>query len=134
MKIALFCLLLFVCYNQAVSQALQQKTSYDVMQMLPELDSASSVIIDGRDSAKFCNGHLKNAVCLDAFSAEASELLSQYLNFGTIVVYCTTKNRTETIVEMLQKLSYGGTIICMMDGLTGWIENGFPVEKEVKNQ
>ncbi|HBG71297.1 MAG: hypothetical protein A2W93_01725 [Bacteroidetes bacterium GWF2_43_63] len=133
MKIIL-CFGLFVfCFGPAPAQDIQRIFSVDAQQVLADLDTNTSVIIDGRDSAKFCLGHLESAVCLNAFSDSAQKMLMHYLDYKSIFVYCTTENRSETIIEILQKLNYCGTIICMMDGFSGWIENGFPVEKDIKN-
>ncbi len=88
----------------------------------------SKTIIDGRDSAMFYSGHIKNAVYIDAFSEEASRFLENYTNCDTLVVYCTNQTRSEIIIDKLKNMNYQGRIIYMQDGINGWKNNGFPIE------
>ena len=92
----------------------------------------NKTIIDGRDSAKFYTGHIKNAVYIDAFSQDIHESLQKFITEDTLIVYCTKQTRSEIIIENLKTLNYKGAIIYMQDGLTGWKRNEFEVVTPVK--
>lgn len=121
-------ILLFLA-NMLFAQTLQKVSSIEAKPILSSLDLKTSVIIDGRDSAKFLSGHIKNAICIDAFDDNAKNLLSKHLDKENIVVYCTMNGRSEKIIEILQSIWYQGVIINITDGISGWKENDFPVEK-----
>lgn len=85
----------------------------------------SLLIIDGRTQSMFESGHLKNAVNINAFSENADQELTKYLDRKRILIYCTKSNRSRTIVNKLQLLDYAGEIVFVTDGITGWKNNDF---------
>jgi rhodanese-related sulfurtransferase len=85
----------------------------------------SLLIIDGRTQLMFESGHLKNAVNINAFSENADQELTKYLDRKRILIYCTKSNRSRTIVNKLQLLDYAGEIVFVTDGITGWKNNDF---------
>jgi rhodanese-related sulfurtransferase len=99
----------------------------DYIYALLSSNNFNKTIIDGRDSAMFCSGHIKNAVVIDAFSKELSKNLQKYLAEDTLIVYCTKNRRSNIIIENLKLLNYKGLVIYMQDGLTGWKENKFEI-------
>jgi len=115
--------------NVLFAQAIQKITSVEAQVILSGLDSKTSVIIDGRDSVMFYSGHIKDAIYIDAFENNAKNFLLKYLDKENIVVYCTMNKRSEKIIEMLKSMGYQGEIIYISDGISGWKENNFPVEK-----
>lgn len=85
----------------------------------------SLLIIDGRTQSMFESGHLKNAVNINAFSENADQELTKYLDRKRILIYCTKSNRSRTIVNKLRLLDYAGEIVFVTDGITGWKNNDF---------
>lgn len=90
------------------------------------LDDKETLVIDGRTQEMFSEGHLKNAINIDADDPNLLELLQQHLVTPRVLVYCTTNRRTTDIVNELVKM-YEGEIVIISDGYSGWFENGFPV-------
>lgn len=121
----LILLVLFV--KISFSQTIKEVTSIEVQTILQSLDNKTSVIIDGRDSLKFQTEHIENAINIDVFGSNAENLISQFLDKKTIVIYCTMNNRSSKLIEILKKLEYKGEIIDITDGITGWKANNFPV-------
>ena len=66
------------------------------------------------------SGHIKNAVQINAFSEDAAKNLAGYVNKKKIIIYCTTNNRSKTLIEKLKCLGYKGEIIFITDGIKGW--------------
>ena len=126
-KLNLF-LLFVLCSNLIFGQTIKKITSQEAPEILKNLNKKTSVIIDGRDSAKFYSGHIQGAIYIDAFETGAQNKLEKLLDKKTIFIYCTMNKRSETLIEMLQQLNYSGTIINMTDGITGWKEKGFEVD------
>lgn len=92
------------------------------------LENENTVLIDGRSKEMFDEGHIAGAVYIDAFQEGFLPELSAYAGKSTIVVYCTTKRRTNVLIDAL-KTFYTGHIVCICDGITGWRQNNLPVVK-----
>lgn len=90
------------------------------------LEDEETFVIDGRTKEMFSEGHLKNAVNIDADDPDLLMLLHLHLHKPRIVVYCTTMRRTTDIVNVLAQV-YHGEIVYISDGFRGWLLNGFPV-------
>lgn len=109
------------------SQTIDTVKSVDAIKIL-ETENSNMIIIDGRDSIMFNSGHIKNAVNLNAFSPDIEVLLTPYLIYDTLFIYCSNQRRSESIINNLIKLNYNKHIIYMSDGINGWKSNGFNVE------
>jgi phage shock protein E len=90
------------------------------------LEDKETIVIDGRTQEMFSDGHLKNAINIDADDPDFLELIQPYLEKPRILVYCTTVRRTTKIVNFLTGI-YDGEIIYICDGIRGWLQNGYPV-------
>ena len=58
----------------------------------------------------YYSGHIKGAINIDAFKDNLSVLLSDFLHYKTVVVYCTLNKRSEKIIETLHRDGYNGLI------------------------
>lgn len=117
----------FVFSFQCLSaQNIDTVKSDDVFSLLSS-KNYNKTIIDGRDSAMFYSGHIKNAIYIDAFSQDLNKSIQPYLTEDTLIVYCTNNRRSEIIIEKLKLLKFKGLIIYMQDGLNGWKENKFDI-------
>ena len=83
------------------------------------------LLIDGRSQQMFDSGHISGATLIDSRQEDAIQKLSSVLRFRTIMVYCSTNNRTDEIVSMLNELGYRGRIYAINGGITAWREAGF---------
>lgn len=92
------------------------------------LKEETTVLIDGRSSEMFDEGHIEGAIMIDAFKEGFLPELSSFAGRSTIVVYCTTVRRTNVLIDAL-KTFYTGHIFCICDGITGWKQNNLPIVK-----
>jgi rhodanese-related sulfurtransferase len=84
------------------------------------------ILIDGRSEQMFLEGHLANAIVIDANDEQLAEKLKVYADEPLLLVYCTTNKRTGKIIQTLSEF-YKGEIIYMSDGITAWKKHGFPL-------
>ena len=110
-------------YGQKVTAVSSQEFFENYLHLL---EDGKTVVIDGRTQRMFSEGHLKNAINIDADDTSLVPLLEQHLDEPLIVVYCTTVRRTTDIVNALRDM-YEGEIMYINDGLRGWKSNGYPV-------
>jgi rhodanese-related sulfurtransferase len=125
----LFALILSLVFFNASPQTIKEVTAVEAQKFLESKEGGNYVIIDGRDSAMFFSGHIKDAVNINAYKDYASDSLSNYLDEDHIFLYCTTRNRSDTIIKKFKKLGYNGNIVFMKDGVVSWKENEFKLEK-----
>lgn len=127
--IAAFCFVLISHFPKEISaQQILSVGSEDFFKEYMHLaDDEETVIIDGRTHEMFSDGHLRNAINIDADEPHLIALLAEHLHRPRIVVYCTTVRRTGDIVFALQSI-YSGDIIFIYDGIKGWKSNGLPLE------
>ncbi len=92
------------------------------------LEEEGTVLIDGRSQEMFEKGHIAGAIFIDAFQDGFLPELSSYAGKSTIVIYCTTNRRTTVLINALKNF-YTGHVVCICDGMTGWLQNGLPVVK-----
>ncbi len=86
------------------------------------------LLIDGRTDKMFSEGHIENAINIDADDENLQQLLEEHAGEPVIAVYCTTIRRTTKIVNTLLEF-YTGEIIYIKDGITGWKANNLPVRQ-----
>jgi len=127
-KIIVFLFLIYP-YFLIRAQEIKRVTSIEANSLMKNYNNNAIVIIDGRDSVMYNSGHIKGAINIDAFKDNAPILLSNLKMNETIIVYCTLNKRSEKIIEILQSIDYNGTIINITDGINGWVENGYKIEK-----
>ncbi len=112
------------------AQTITEVTSVEAKHLLDSLNKINITIIDGRDSAMFHSGHIENAIQINAYKDDVSKLLQKYLKEEIIFLYCTTRNRSDKIIEILKEKGYQGEVIFMTDGVTGWKENEFELIRQ----
>ena len=122
-----FFLLLTFFTTGLFAQTINKVNSQEAHAFLNSKDGKSVLIIDGRTSSMFKSGHIKDAVNINAFDENVAKKLAPHLKKKQMVVYCTTHRRSEEIISKLSDLGYKGKIIFIVDGITGWQENGFGV-------
>ena len=83
----------------------------------------SLIILDVRTQDEYDGGHLESALLIPV--SELENRLDELSNNDELLVYCRTGNRSSSAVNILQ--SNGFTMIFHMeDGITGWIQAGYP--------
>ena len=87
-------------------------------------DKPGLVILDVRTASEYEEGHIEGAVNIPV--QELGVRFDELSIEGELLVYCRTGNRSAQAVDIL--LDVGFTKIYHMDeGITGWIEAGYPV-------
>jgi len=87
-------------------------------------DKPGLVILDVRTASEYEEGHIEGAVNIPV--QELGVRFDELSIEGELLVYCRTGNRSAQAVDIL--LDLGFTKIYHMDeGITGWIEAGYPV-------
>ncbi|MDZ7777990.1 MAG: rhodanese-like domain-containing protein [Bacteroidales bacterium] len=124
MKQLLLCSLLVFFGNLLMAQTVTKVTSLEAYPLMKKANNEQSIIIDGRSPSMYNSGHIKNAIQINAFSEDAAKKLARYVNKKQIIVYCTTNNRSQTLIKKLKRLGYRGEIIFITDGIKGWKSHG----------
>jgi len=129
MKTRQFILLILglIIYTGLSGQSITKINSQEAYNLINTGKDSPECIIDGRTPSMFASGHIENAININAFSDDADSKLSTCLSEKQLMVYCTNRRRSETIIEKLKKLGYNGEIIFVTDGFNGWRSNGFDV-------
>jgi rhodanese-related sulfurtransferase len=113
------------------AQSIRKVNAIDAKPLLSTLNDSVSVIIDGRSPSMFASGHIADAVNIDAYTDTAKQNLEVFLEKKHIVLYCTTQNRSELLMDFLQELGFNGEIIVITDGITGWKCNNYDIVTEI---
>jgi rhodanese-related sulfurtransferase len=83
----------------------------------------SLIILDVRTQEEYDDGYLENAILIPV--DELENRLDELSKNDELLVYCRTGNRSSSAVNILG--SNGFTMIFHMeDGITGWIQAGYP--------
>jgi phage shock protein E len=127
-----FIVILFVVYFIAIATtpANLKNDSLVSPQIVKEaIESHKKVIIvDVRTPEEYKAGHLKNSILLtlDTIDTKAAKILPNKNQL--LYVYCRTGVRSKQAVSELKKFGYDNAH-SMDGGITGWIDEGFTVEK-----
>ena len=94
-------------------------------------DSGETLFVDARSSDAYREGHVKGALSLPLaeFDAMVEYLLNNYPPHRSIITYCSGRTCEDShwLAQMLIDLGYENVSV-MIDGFSGWKENGYPVE------
>jgi phage shock protein E len=123
--------LLFMIVLNCSAQAkdVKQVPAKDALSLVKDRNPQSSILIDGRSAEMFAAAHIQGAVNIDAFKNNAGERIREYLNKKQIILYCTRKKRSETLIKILKNLRFSGEIVFITDGITGWKKSGYEVTR-----
>ncbi len=124
----IICCVFVLSFSQIHAQSIRKIDSSEAYELLQSFNYHSGVLIDGRNSTMFADGHIEKAILINAYEEDLSENLIPLLKKERIMVYCTTQNRTNTIVKTLIELNYKGEIIVVADGIKGWKKNNYPLK------
>lgn len=87
-------------------------------------DKPDLVILDVRTASEYEDGHIEGALNIPV--QELSGRIDELSNENELLVYCRTGNRSTQAVDILQDAGFK-KIYHMNEGITGWIEAGYPV-------
>lgn len=87
----------------------------------------SIIIIDGRNSSMFCEGHLPCAINIDAFCDTISAIVDTLDKTKPYLVYCTTHNRADVLIELMAHKGFE-QLYKMTEGFLVWKQAGLSIE------
>lgn len=99
------------------------KDAYDLIQNEPNL-----TIIDGRSIDMFREGHIANAIVIDAFANNVNKQLEQFNKTKPYLIYCTTNIRSEILVNHMADIGFKNLYL-MYEGILGWQQHRLPIVK-----
>jgi len=83
----------------------------------------SLIILDVRRQDEYDSGHIERAIIIPV--DELEDRLDELSKNDELLVYCRTGNRSSSAINILQ-LNGFTMIFHMTDGITGWIQAGYP--------
>ena len=86
------------------------------------------VVLDVRTTDEFKDGHIKGAINIDIKQPDALAKIDKLDHNAKYVVHCRTSHRSKIAVDHMVQSGFK-TVYQMMDGSTGWFQNGLPVVK-----
>lgn len=96
------------------------------------MDNKAGVVIDVRANQSFDQGHIPGAVNfpLEDFDDNIGRIFSQIKRNTPIIVYCSsaTCQKSHIFAQRLKKLQYRNVNV-FSGGFRGWVENGYPIQK-----
>lgn len=125
-KIILPMLLLFIVTNMLTAQQLKQIDSKEANTMLQK--NPKLIVLDVRTAQEFNAGHIKGAVNIDVRQADAFSKIDKLDRNATYIVHCRTFHRSTAAVNHMRDSGFKN-VYQMMDGWSGWSQNGLPAEK-----
>jgi phage shock protein E len=121
-----FIVLLLSSFTIIHAQKKIEVNSKDVKTMLQKDNKL--IVLDVRTADEFKEGHIKGAINIDIRQPDALSRIDKLDRNGKYIVHCRTNHRSQTAVDHMVQKNFK-TIYQMMDGITGWNENGLPLEK-----
>lgn len=91
--------------------------SYKRLQEITRKD-ANAILLDVRSHQEFLEGHLENAINIPVFDLEKNAQKDLKDKSQTIIIYCSTGNRSKRAKEILEKLEYEN-VYHLKNGLDG---------------
>ena len=86
------------------------------------------VLLDVRTADEFNEGHIKGAINIDIKQSDALSKIDKLDHNAKYIVHCRTSHRSKIAVDHMVQSGFK-TVYQMMDGSTGWLQNGLPVVK-----
>ena len=101
-------------------------------QMVKLLENNPGVLLDIRTPEEVSKGYLKNASFINFYDESFSQKASWIKKNQPIYVYCHAGGRSSKAAEMLIELGFR-EVYNLIGGYSKWVENGYLVEKGLKN-
>jgi rhodanese-related sulfurtransferase len=84
------------------------------------------VILDIRTKKEFQQGHIKNAVMIDYYSANFLNEMKKLDKSKTYLMYCRSGNRSGKALQQIKDLGFN-RVYNMGTGVNGWNAKGYPL-------
>ena len=110
----------------ACSQQVDTVSVFEAERLL--MNDSAIVAIDGRDSLSYAQGHLPNAIHIDAFDNDIPSKIEVLDKDKTYLVYCRTHNRADIIVSIMKEKGFD-KLYLMPEGFLVYVSNDLKTEK-----
>ena len=132
-SILLFCLISCVDSNNFDPNTIPVNVlDVENHQMVKLLEDNPGVLLDVRTSEEVSKGFLKNASFINFYDDNFLQKASWIKKNQPIYVYCHSGGRSSKAAEMLIELGFR-EVYNLVGGYSKWIEDGYLVEKGLKN-
>lgn len=111
--------------SQIIGDITVQET-FDLIER--EQDNPDFAIVDVRTPAEYADGHLENAVNINFRADDFEDRVDELDKDKTYVIYCRTGVRSAGARDTMERLGFS-EVHNVLDGITGWVDAGFPVVK-----
>lgn len=91
-------------------------------------EEADLVVVDIRTQEEYADGHIKEAVLIDFFGDNFTDLLKVLDKNKPVLVHCASGGRSGQALSQFRELGFL-QVYHLKDGFSGWKEAGQPVEK-----
>ena len=125
-KLFLSLLMTIIMGTLVNAQQVKQVSSTDVAKM--QKTDSKIVILDVRTAEEFSAGHIKGAINIDIRQSDALAKIDKLDHNAKYIVHCRTHHRSQTAVDHMAQSGFKN-IYQMMDGFSGWSQNGLPMVK-----
>lgn len=92
------------------------------------VDAHTAVIIDVRRPDEFADSHLGGAVNIDVEDAAFADKIKSLDKDKSYLVYCRSGRRRLNAANQMASAGFK-EVVNLEGGITGWIDNGYPVTK-----
>ena len=97
----------------------QNKNDIEIIEFKTKIASQKYVLVDVRTAEEFTDGHIKNAINIDYFSATFSKEISVLGLETPVLVYCKSGNRSGKSMQIMNDLGFN-EVYNLIGGIKGW--------------
>jgi rhodanese-related sulfurtransferase len=91
-------------------------------------DNPDFIILDIRTPEEYESGHLENAINIDFYSDSFHHELDKLDKNKVYLEYCRSGSRSSRTLDLMKELGFS-EVYELQDGITSWIEKGYPIVK-----
>jgi len=111
---------------EQIIKDISTKAAYNLIQ--ENKNNPDFIILDVRTDEEFREGHIENALNIDFYAENFSDLVDELEKDKAYLVYCRTGRRSAGAVEIMKELDFR-EVYNMEGGIVGWEKANYPVVK-----
>jgi rhodanese-related sulfurtransferase len=109
-------LLFFFTGVSANAQSINEIYAAEAGQMLKK--NSLLIVLDVRTAGEYAQGHIKNALNIDANQPDVKDKLGRLDKNATYLIYCRTRNRSGVVANYMVKNGFL-SVYQVVDGISG---------------
>ncbi|MFO7890052.1 MAG: rhodanese-like domain-containing protein [bacterium] len=116
--------------NEKENQVIKDMSAEEAYQLIQDNKTNDDfMIIDVRTESEFDQGHIQDAINIDYYSPDFTELLDDLDKNKTYLIYCRSGNRSGNTLNKMENLGFK-EVYNLVGGINTWIEKGYPLAEE----